>query len=375
MFLRNLYNCTSIPSEVKNSSIKQGDDRVHPTMNILTADLVMTDKTNHRLLVKEGKSAKSMSSMKLWSKSKTSNKSTSHGEGLVETEYSLRNNYCSVRASDKVWWVTALSQVQELEKDVRVHGSPRFCRVRFVTISTHGRLFCSCGYIHRAGKPCHHCYHVTGVIECTDCENIWWDSFHYHFGKNIEYTRTAARIINSKKLGIPYAPSIKKVTKPVYNTCVDYFIFKWIMQSPIPILVTDPLPVRKGGMSLSEESADSFEVHFDPNYSEYDLMANRQYKETKYSQELKLATSPVSNVFMPYRYHMESYKTLINYAQTHPKANEYLKEVMKDSIAKMVRFTTESGMVECAAGGDMKSNTSTIRHRSPHVMGVPLRIV
>jgi hypothetical protein len=72
---------------------------------------------------------------------------------------------------------------------------------------------------------------------------------------------------------------------------------------------------------------------------------------------------------------MEWYKTLINYAQTHPKANEYLKEVMKDSITKMVRFTTESGMVECAAGGDTKCNISTIKHRSPHVMGVPLRIV
>jgi hypothetical protein len=104
-------------------------------------------------------------------------------------------------------------------------------------------------------------------------------------------------------------------------------------------------------------------------------MANRQYKETKYSQELKLATSPVSNVFMMYRYHMESYKTLINYSQTHPNANDYLKELMKDSISKMVRFTTESGMVECAAGGDTKSNTSTIKHRLPHVMGVPLIIV
>jgi vacuolar-type H+-ATPase subunit D/Vma8 len=72
---------------------------------------------------------------------------------------------------------------------------------------------------------------------------------------------------------------------------------------------------------------------------------------------------------------MESYKTLINYAQTQPKVNEYLKEVMKDSIAKMVRFTTESGMVECAAGGDTTSNTFTIKHRSPHVMGVPVRIV
>jgi hypothetical protein len=48
---------------------------------------------------------------------------------------------------------------------------------------------------------------------------------------------------------------------------------------------------------------------------------------------------------------------------------------MKDSIAKMVRFTTESGMVECADVGDTKSNTSTIKHRLPHVMGVTLRIV
>jgi hypothetical protein len=75
----------------------------------------------------------------------------------------------------------ALYHIQELEKDIRVYGSPRFRRVIIVTISTQGRLFCNCGYIHRAEKPCHHCYHVTCVIECTDCETIWWDSFHYHF--------------------------------------------------------------------------------------------------------------------------------------------------------------------------------------------------
>jgi hypothetical protein len=61
MFLRNFNNCTSIP-------IKQDDDRVRQTMSIFTAAQVMTDKFNHRMLVKEGKSAKSMSSTKLWSK-------------------------------------------------------------------------------------------------------------------------------------------------------------------------------------------------------------------------------------------------------------------------------------------------------------------
>jgi hypothetical protein len=68
MFLRNLNNCTSILPEVKNSSIKQDDDRVRPTMIILTASQVMIDKSNHHMLVKEGKSAKSMSSTKMWSK-------------------------------------------------------------------------------------------------------------------------------------------------------------------------------------------------------------------------------------------------------------------------------------------------------------------
>jgi hypothetical protein len=111
-----------------------------------------------------------MSSTKLWSKSKTSNKITSHGEDLVETEYSLRNYYCSVRASDKVWWVMDLSHVQELQKYVRVLGSPPLRRVRIVTLITQGRLLCNCGYIYRAGKTCHHCYHVTRIIESTDCE-------------------------------------------------------------------------------------------------------------------------------------------------------------------------------------------------------------
>jgi hypothetical protein len=225
IFLRNLNKCTSIPSEVENSSIKQGDNRVLPTMRILTAAQVMTDKSNHRMLVKEGKSAKSVSSMKLWSKSKMSNKITSHGEGLIETEYGLRHNYCSVRVTDKVWWVLALSRVQVLEQDVKIYGSPRFWWVRIVTVRAGARLLCLCGYVHRTGKPCRRCYHITDTIESTDCKIIWWESFHSHFGKNIEYTRTAAKITNAKKLGVPYSPKVKHITEPVYKNCDDSFIF------------------------------------------------------------------------------------------------------------------------------------------------------
>jgi hypothetical protein len=129
----------------------------------------------------------------------------------------------------------------------------------------------------------------------------------------------AVNIINAKKVGVPYSTKVKHIPEPAYKNCDDSFIFEWIMQSPIPILVTDPLPVRKSQELASDELADGYAVQFDPNYSESDLMENRQYNETQYSQELKLATSPVANIFMPYRYNMESYKTLINYSQTHPK--------------------------------------------------------
>jgi hypothetical protein len=63
-----------------------------------------------------------MSSTKLWSKSNTSNKITSHGEGLNETEYSLIHNYCSVCVTDNVWRFMALSHIQELEKDINIYG-------------------------------------------------------------------------------------------------------------------------------------------------------------------------------------------------------------------------------------------------------------
>jgi ligand-binding SRPBCC domain-containing protein len=78
---------------------------------------------------------------------------------------------------------------------------------------------------------------------------------------------------------------------------------------------------------------------------------------------------------MYYRYHMESYKTLINYVHTHRKTNEDLKEVMKDSIAKMVKFTTESDVVASAPSNDVNNNTSTIKQRAPLAMDVQLTIV
>jgi hypothetical protein len=77
----------------------------------------------------------------------------------------------------------ALFHIQELEKDVKIYGSPPFRGVRIITNISQCNLLCICGHVHMTGKPCHHCYHITDAIESTDFKII-----HYHFGKNIEYT-------------------------------------------------------------------------------------------------------------------------------------------------------------------------------------------
>jgi hypothetical protein len=41
----------------------------------------------------------------------------------------------------------------------------------------------------------------------------------------------------------------------------------------------------------------------------------------------------------------------------------------------MIKFTTESGMMASDVSNDVNNKTSTIKHRFPLVMRVPLRIV
>jgi hypothetical protein len=91
-------------------------------MRIINTATVMTEKSNYRMLVKEGVTAKAMSSTRLWSKSKTSNRVVSHGEGLVNTEFSLHHNYCSARVSDTIWWVLALCFTLAIEQDEKLYG-------------------------------------------------------------------------------------------------------------------------------------------------------------------------------------------------------------------------------------------------------------
>jgi hypothetical protein len=60
MYLWNLENSTFIPCEIKNASLKAGEDKTRPTMSIITAATVMTEKSNYHMLMKEGVTANAM---------------------------------------------------------------------------------------------------------------------------------------------------------------------------------------------------------------------------------------------------------------------------------------------------------------------------
>jgi hypothetical protein len=112
-------------------------------MSIITTTTVMIENSNYHMLVKEGVTAKAMCSRKMWSKSKTSNGVVSHGDGLVKSEFSLRHNYCIVRASDTTWWILALCFTLAIEQDEKYMDTHDYSMLE---------LLCLCGYVHGAGN-------------------------------------------------------------------------------------------------------------------------------------------------------------------------------------------------------------------------------
>ena len=103
----------------------------------------------------------------------------------------------------------------------------------------------------------------------------------------------------------------------------------------------DEIPKRKTIWEVDNASSeDDFNVEYYPDFNEYDIMFQKQHKETTFSQCMKLASSPVRKQVTPYFYYFESYKSLIKYADTHPDANKNLSEVMQEAESKMIKFVT-----------------------------------
>jgi hypothetical protein len=68
----------------------------------------------------------------------------------------------------------------------------------------------------------------------------------------------------------------------------------------------------------------------------------------------------------PYRFHLEAYKHLINFAESDPKANCFLGSLLNDNLQKMVEFTMENGLVETPLAES--STTHVFSHRPTAVI-------
>jgi hypothetical protein len=219
------------------------------------------------------------------------------------------------------------------------------------------------------------------VIAPTTSEIFWWESFHHLFGRDVEYTKTASSIINLNRIAIPFTPLVKHISVNVYNNFDVTFFFDWIMGSHVPLLVNDEIPKRKPIWEVENEddnasSEEDLDVEYNPDLNEYDIMFPRQHPETSFSQDLKLASSPVHNQAMPYVYYFESYKSLIKYADTHSDANIFLSKVMQEVEAKMINFVTERGIVPLAMSmEETNKNTTPKQRKNTVVMGKKLTII
>jgi hypothetical protein len=105
-------------------------------------------------------------------------------------------------------------------------------------------------------------------------------------------------------------------------------------------------------------------------------MFPRQHTENYFSQDLKLASSSVHNQVTPYVYHFESYKSLIEYADTHPDANIFLSKVTQEAEARKINLVTEMQIVPAATSMEETNKNTTLKQRkNTVVMGKQLTIV
>ena len=242
---------------------------------------------------------------------------------------------------------------------------PRFRRVRVVQwIDGHDVLICNCGYFHRIGLPCRHLFHVKGNICLTDCDIRWYRSYNYHFGRIPQYTQQVVQILNRvKEVGVPFVASPLTISRPVYTNCTDSFYFDWIMTAPSPVMMDECFPER-----LEDYSPGQFEFDFlnDGAVSgEYSSLFSPQQSVTEYASAIQLATTPQA-MHNPYRYHLEAYKHLINFAESGPDASKLLGELLNKNLADMVEFTTLRGLVETPVA--KSPTTHAFAHRPTAVL-------
>jgi hypothetical protein len=117
-----------------------------------------------------------------------------------------------------------------------------------------------------------------------------------------------------------------------------------VTKAQSPVMMDESFPVR-----LDEDSEEEFYYNFANESSsvvgEYSSLLTSQQSTTKYAAAIQLATTSQSTN-NPYRFQLEAYTHLINFAESDPKASCFLGSLWNGNLQKMVEFTTENGLVE-----------------------------
>jgi hypothetical protein len=128
---------------------------------------------------------------------------------------------------------------------------------------------------------------------------------------------------------VPFVASSPTITSPVFTNCNDFFNFDWVMRVSSAVMRDACFPEN-----IHDDSDFDYDFVYDgPVVGEHDSLFSTQKSTTEYAAEIQLATKP-QNINHPYRYHLEAYKHLINFAETDPAASRFLGSLLNQNIQK-----------------------------------------
>ena len=183
---------SSNPAEHSNKFIKSEEISTRPTMRLKSAALVISNKTDLKAQSKLQSTKEHIISTPTWSSSTTAEHITKHAEGLIHKEYSLRQNYVSVRKSPFEWCIVAkTSHGVGLEEKPDGANITRFKRLRKVRLFCDGNSYsmsCSCCMPKTHGLPCRHLLYLLGEPKLTMVHVIYLNQYYVKYGVDPKYT-------------------------------------------------------------------------------------------------------------------------------------------------------------------------------------------
>ena len=161
-------------------------------MRLKSAALVISNKTDLKAQSKLQSTKEHIISTPTWSSSTTAEHITKHAEGLIHKEYSLRQNYFSVRKSPFEWCIVAkTSHGVGLEEKPDGANITRFKRLRKVRLFCDGNSYsmsCSCCMPKTHGLPCRHLLYLLGEPKLTMVHVIYLNQYYVKYGVDPKYT-------------------------------------------------------------------------------------------------------------------------------------------------------------------------------------------